>query len=99
MKGCARDERFDAVPLAWMLDTSTEYKLQVEASLRTFDSIGIAGSELGRPALAGLYSLATWVEEAIAKVKLCEDVTAQRRRRELRHRSLAPSMSNSDSHG
>ena len=42
LKGCARDERFGAVPLAWMLDTCTEYKLQVETSLRTFDSMGIA---------------------------------------------------------
>ena len=59
------------------LDTCTEYELQVEPSMRTFDSLGIAGSELGRPALAGLPSLVTWVEETIAKVKLCDDVTAQ----------------------
>ena len=42
--------------------------------MRTFDSLGIAGSELGRPALAGLSSLTTWVEETIAKAKLCDDV-------------------------
>ena len=61
-----------------MLGTCTEYKLQVEASLRTFDSMGIAGSKLGRPALAaGLSSLTTWVEETIAKAKLCGDVKAQ----------------------
>ena len=59
LKGCARDERCDAVPLAWMLDTCAEYKLQVEASLRTFGSMDIASSELGRPALAGLSSLTT----------------------------------------
>ena len=58
------------MPLAWVLDTCTEFKLQVEASLRTFDSMGIAGSELGRPALAGLSSLTTWVEETIAKAQL-----------------------------
>ena len=81
LKGCARDERCDAVPLAWMLDTCTEYKLQVEASLRTFDSMGIAGSKLGRPALAaGLSSLTTWVEETIAKAKLCDDAKALERR-------------------
>ena len=45
--------------------------------MRTFDSLGIAGSELGRPALAGLTSLATMVEETTAKWKQCEDVTAQ----------------------
>ena len=45
--------------------------------MRTFDSLGIAGSELGRPALAGLSSLATEVEGTIAKLKLCEDATAQ----------------------
>ena len=77
LKERARDERCDAVPLAWMLDTCTECKLQVEASLRTFDSIGIAGSDLGRPALAGLSSLTTWVEETIAKAKLCDDVKEQ----------------------
>ena len=60
-----------------MLDTCAEWKLQVEASSRTFDSLGIAGSELGRPALAGLSSLTTWAEEAIAKSKPCEDVKAQ----------------------
>ena len=61
-----------------MLDTCTEYKLHVEASLRTFDSMGIAGSALGRPALAaGLSSLTTWVEETIAKAKPCGDVKAQ----------------------
>ena len=60
-----------------MLGTCTEFKLQVEASLRTFDSLGIAGSELGRPALAGLPSLTTWVKETIAKVQLLDDVTAQ----------------------
>ena len=60
-----------------MLGSYTEFKLQVEASLRTFDSLGIAGSELGRPALAGLSSLTTWVEETIAKVQLLDDVTAQ----------------------
>ena len=73
-----RDERCDAVPLVWMLGTCTEYKLQVEASLRTFGSLRIAGSELVRPAhAAGLYSLTTWVEETIAKAKLCDDVKAQ----------------------
>ena len=82
LKGCARDERCDAVSLAWMLDNCTEYKLQVEASLRTFDSMCIAGSELGRPALAGLSSLTTWVEEAIAKAKLCDGVKAQEAARE-----------------
>ena len=70
LKGCVRDERCDTVPLASMLDSCTECKLQVEASLRTFDSLGIAGSELGRPALAGLSSLTTWVEETIAKGQL-----------------------------
>ena len=60
-----------------MLGTCTKYKLQAKASLRTFDSMGIiAGSELGRPALAGLSSLTTWVEETIAKVQLLGDVTA-----------------------
>ena len=55
LKGCVRrDERCETVPLASMLDSCTEFKLQVEASLRTYDSLGIAGSELGRPALAGL---------------------------------------------
>ena len=43
--------------------------------MRTFGSLGIAGSELGRPALAGLSSLATGAEETIAKFKMCEDVT------------------------
>ena len=32
---------------------------------------------LGRPALAGLSSLTTWVEETIAKAKLCDDVKAR----------------------
>ena len=77
LKGCVRDERFVAVPLAWVLYTFAECKLQVEASLRAFDSLGIAGSELGRPALSGLSSLTTWAEEAVAKSKLCEDVKAQ----------------------
>ena len=58
------------MPLACLLDTC------IEAKMRTFDSLGIAGSELARPALAGLSSLATGVEETVAKVKLCEDVTA-----------------------
>ena len=75
MKGCARDERCDAVPLAWMLDTCTEYKLQLETFMRTLDSLGIAGSDLGRPALAGLSSLITIVEEAISKEKSCDDGT------------------------
>ena len=44
--------------------------------MRTFDSLGIAGSELGRPALAGLSSLITWVEKTIAKAKLCDAVKA-----------------------
>ena len=77
LKGCARDERCDAVPLAWMLETCTDYKLQVETSTRTFDSMGIAGSDLGRPALAGLSRFTTWVEETIAKAKSCDDVKAQ----------------------
>ena len=78
LKVCAQDERCGTVPLACFLDTCAEWEFQVEASSRTFGSLGIvAGSGLGRPALAGLSSLATWVEEAIAKVKLCEDVTAQ----------------------
>ena len=77
LKGCVRDERCGAVPLVWVLGTCTECKLQVEASLRTFGSMGIAGSELGRPALAGLSSLTTWVEETIAKAKLCGWVKAQ----------------------
>ena len=77
LKGCVRDERCDTVPLASMLDSRTEFKLQVEASLRTFDSLGIAGSELGRPALAGLPSLTTWVEETIAKGQLLDDGMAQ----------------------
>ena len=78
LKGCVRDERCGTVPLACLPDTIAEYKLQTEANMRTFDSLGIAGSELGRPALAGLPSLATGVEETIAKLKLCEDVTAER---------------------
>ena len=77
MKGCARDERCDAVPLAWMLDTCTEYKLQLETFMRTLGSLGIAGSDLGRPALTGLSSFTTWVEETITKAKLCDDVKAQ----------------------
>ena len=77
LKGCMRDERCDAVPLAWMLQTCTEYKLQVETSMRTFDSMGIAGSDLGRPALAGLSRFTTWVEETIAKTKSCDDAKAQ----------------------
>ena len=35
LKGCACDERCDAVPLAWMLKPSTEYKLQLETFTRT----------------------------------------------------------------
>ena len=62
MKGCVRDEGCGTVPLACLMDTCAEYKLQIEANMRTFDSLGIAGSELGRPALAGLSSLATTVE-------------------------------------
>ena len=77
MNGCVRDERCDAVPLAWVLDTCTEYKLQLETFMRTLGSLGIAGSDLGRPALAGLSSFTTWVEETIAKAKLCDDATAQ----------------------
>ena len=72
LKGCARNERCDAVPLAWMLETCTEFKLQLETFMRTLGSMGIAGSDLGRPALAGLSSF-TWVEETIAKAKLCDD--------------------------
>ena len=45
--------------------------------MRTFDFLGIAGSELGRPALAGLSSLTTWVEETIAKAKLLDGAMAQ----------------------
>ena len=48
--------------------------------MRTVDSMGIAGSDLGRPALAGLSSLTTWIsgiEETIAKAKSCGDVMAQ----------------------
>ena len=64
--------------LACLPGTIAEYKLQTEANMRTcFDSLGIAGSELGRPALAGLTSLATMAEETIAKWKQCEDITAQ----------------------
>ena len=76
LKGCARDERCGAVPLAWMLGTCTEYKIQLETFMRTLDSLGIAGSNLGRPALSGLSSFTTWVEETI-KAKLCDDVKAQ----------------------
>ena len=77
MKGGVRDERCDTVPLASTLDSCTECKLQVEAFLRTFDSLGIDGSELGRPALAGLSSLTTRVEETIAKGQLLDDVMAE----------------------
>ena len=77
LKGGVRDERCDTVPLASMLDSCTEFKLQVEASLRTFDSLGIGGSELGRPALAGLPCLTTRVGETIAKGQLLDDVMAQ----------------------
>ena len=77
LEGGVRDERCDTVPLASMLDSCAECKLQVEASLRTFDSLGIGGSELGRPALAGLSSLTTRVEETIAKGQLLDDVMAQ----------------------
>ena len=52
LRECAQDERCDAVPLACFLDTCAEQKLWVEASSRTYGSLGIAGSELGRPALA-----------------------------------------------
>ena len=45
--------------------------------MRTLGSLGIAGSDLGRPAPAGLSSFTTWVEETIAKAKLCDDVKAQ----------------------
>ena len=77
LKGGVRDERCDTVPLASTLDSCTECKLQVEAFLRTFDSLGIDGSELGRPALAGLSSLTTRVEETIAKGQLLDDVMAE----------------------
>ena len=78
LKGCARDEPCGAVPLVWMLDTCTEYKLQLETFMRTLGSLGIAGSDLGRPALVeGLSSFTTWVEETIAKAKICGDVKAQ----------------------
>jgi len=77
LKGGVRDERCDTVPLASTLDSCTEFKLQVEANLRTYDSLGIDGSELGRPALAGLSSLTTCVEETIAKGQLLDDVMAQ----------------------
>jgi hypothetical protein len=77
LKECARDELCDPVPLAWMLDTLTEHKLQLETFMRTLGSLGIAGSDLGRPALAGLSSFTTWVEETITKAKLCDDVKAQ----------------------
>ena len=77
LKGGVRDVRCDTVPLASMLDRCAEFKLQVEASLRTYDSLGIDGSELGRPALAGLSSLTTRVEETIAKGQLLDDVMAQ----------------------
>ena len=42
--------------------------------------MGIAGSDLGRPALSGLSSLTTWingVEETIATAKSCGDIKAQ----------------------
>ena len=48
--------------------------------MRAVDSISIASSDLGRPALAGLSSLTTWtneVEETISKAKSCDDVKAQ----------------------
>ena len=77
LKGGVRDVRCDTVPLASTLDSCTELKLQVEANLRTYDSLGIDGSELGRPALAGLSSLTTCVEETIAKGQLLDDVMAQ----------------------
>ena len=77
LKGGVRDVRCDTVPLASTLDSCTECKLQVEANLRTYDSLGIDGSELGRPALAGLSSLTTCVEETIAKGQLLDDVMAQ----------------------
>ena len=81
LKGCARDERCDAVPPASMLETSTAHRLQeVETIVRAVDSMGIAGSDLGRPALAGLSSLTTWisgVEETIATAESCDDVKAQ----------------------
>ena len=77
LKGCARDERCGAVPLAWMLGTCTEFKLQLETSMRTLGSLGIAGSDLGRPAFSGLSSFTTWVEETSAKKKLCDDAKAQ----------------------
>ena len=44
-----------------MLETCTAQKLQVEAVVRAVDSMGIAGSDLGRPALSGLSSLTTWI--------------------------------------
>ena len=77
LKGGVRDVRCDTVPLASMLDRCAEFKLQVEASLRTYDSLGIDGSELGRQALAGLSSLTTRLEETIAKGQLLDDVMAQ----------------------
>ena len=63
-----------------MLETCTAHKLQVETIVRAIGSMGIVGSDLGRPALAGLSSLTTWisgVEETIAKAKSCGDVKAQ----------------------
>jgi hypothetical protein len=77
LKGGVRDVRCDTVPLASTLDSCTELKLQVEANLRTYDSLGIDGSELGRPALEGLSSFTTCVEETIAKGQLLDDVMAQ----------------------
>ena len=80
LKGCARDERCDAVPLASILETCAKHKLRVEVNMRTAGFMGIAGSDLGRPALAGLSSLTTCisgVEETIAKAKSCDDATAQ----------------------
>ena len=76
LKGCARDERCYAVLLARMLETCTEFKLQLETCMRTLDPMGIIGSDLGRPALAGLSSFTTWVEVTIAKAKLCDDAKA-----------------------
>ena len=80
LKGCARDEHCDAVPLASILETCAKYKLRNEVNMRTAGFMGIVGSDLGRPALAGLSSLTTWisgVEETIAKAKSCDDATAQ----------------------
>ena len=43
LEECTRDGRCDAVPLAWMLETCTEYKPQLETFMRTLGSLGIAG--------------------------------------------------------